>query len=1518
VEYDSEMHVMPRSILGSTETFEQIHKAKEAEKIASHSPASSPKMSASASRSSTKRNSMMRAGRVSNNNSDEALKKKRTIENPYLNPKLYLSLLEEEKIKVKKREADEKVLDIEDLKQRPFHEQLILTKESKVLLKWQQRQKEWERIQKILAKKISSNLKLMMNSERLNEFRTAQEKSELQLASIPPEDLYAANNWVMGLRGGGRTMTLSIGHIFSGLQCELKTEAKIPPIIRKPNVSMKDLTSSAVGSYTKSVSTLKLTKSALSASSKSTRVLSKEVLLSPEAKKRQNKLEQFMKTARPHEVTTENADTLFVKSIDLFDWAIESTKEYFETLSRDDDDNQFEIIGAEPVVSIVSGGQFEESSVLSLKRDASKTSISQTPSLCMIQFHSPREVVISSFQNKSEAYEYVMKNTGTVSVQYSWIPDAVESEYRTDRKTTEVSAMLFSRLPDEYSREKLLALNRPRFFCKASQGYILPGETISTPFTFLSQGCSGAFSQNWRLHTIPQVTVAFSSSDGANNAASSTSIQIGSDFMSNTTPVKISLHGQAFASDESDNSRNITRKTIDDRAIHSFCYDIVDTCVRKVRNPLRKENINARKYALFEDINHSLLKQISKRFGNQCEFYLTSIRINSFIRSFHNCNLLHTDVMKTRFDLRKQLFLQEPYEVPTPVELAGFLANSEEELENFQKLEDIQYCEKESTLASRVASINMKLFPEGSLECYDEISTSDLKNSWDYDVDLILQDLRSTLQIIRIIYGMEELLAKRQKAQAKALAKAARIKARLAAIDSDEEDDGDAYEDEEEEEEEPEEDEEAAKIDKATMHPLFVKCNCAIQGCYDLLNSLVVRPIPVSVLHENVSAYLTSYLRDFESIELSIRKELTIDPSAQIPSIVSPFTTTEGRDKWQAILDARGKPAVVDPKAKDKGKDKKAPAAAVGAVDPETADNYHAQLYTCIYEGLLSSIEAALCCTDTELTFASSATAVETNSSNLQLIAAVRGTDISKEDGMVFTRFSGEAFISVDSTSVAENSPQIAHPYLVHSAYNEIHLMKNRALQPIINCVLGGATKIVLVHESPVFASSLIGSINDICDLLQSLSPQMPLPNSREQRARDRQIRRRERYIRKANKALAKAQRNLRRRETPIEEDNRLLSLDPKDLPAIDPYPPIFTYHVIPCKNIAELEVTIREFPVLPIGTVIEGPRGGPLCDQVPTSIFIFLLEDMASPGICPAVPEYHEEESDDEEGVITVGYQEYKDSRLEAFRSAAPYRIDMPVQFCANDGSNILNETLRVLTDKHIALNEVFSSAALSSNCMWLETSPAALFIPPRNDTIFRDKNVLVSDQVREAYTWCGVINALPQMVLAERLSSNGGGDPFEAPGFITVRVIGLYTNDLCIQLSSGAQSVRSKWSSDESLIMIWDNISPLNVQAVFKQSGETFDSASFELADLNFTSKATHRVVMGQMSVEITHRPSITKASCDFSTTVSFTSHLRRLFPTSAPRFAVYVGGSMTSEKIRVIDNLLNSVYTFSFSLY
>jgi hypothetical protein len=306
----------------------------------------------------------------------------------------------------------------------------------------------------------------------------------------------------------------------------------------------------------------------------------------------------------------------------------------------------------------------------------------------------------------------------------------------------------------------------------------------------------------------------------------------------------------------------------------------------------------------------------------------------------------------------------------------------------------------------------------------------------------------------------------------------------------------------------------------------------------------------------------------------------------------------------------------------------------------------------------------------------------------------------------------------------------------------------------------------------------------------------------------------------------------------------------------------------------------------------------------------------MASSSICPAVPEYYEEESDDEEGVITVGYQEYKDSRLEAFRSAAPYRIDVPVQFRAIDGSKIISETLRVLTDKHLALNEVYAATAQSWPCMWLEAAPTSVFTPLRENIIFEDKSVFVSDQVREIFTWCGVINALPHLVLADQLNLNAGamsGDPMEAQGFLSIRVhfpsSRLSTNDLSLQLICGSQTAKSKWSSDESLILLWDGVSPLIVQATMKESNESIDSATIELLDLVNTKKLYSTVSEGLMAIDIAFKPSMLKSN-DSSVIAKFSTHLRKLFPAVSPRFAVYIGGNMTPEKLRVMDRLIDSV--------
>lgn len=114
------------------------------------------------------------------------------------------------------------------IEEQPYHEQLQILKEKKVLSRWQDRTKEWEKIEAQLMRKVNPALAphtLMINSERQSEFRAQNERYSLMTAVVPAEERFSSTNWVMSLRGGGVT-ELQIGHLFSGLQCKVVSKVK--------------------------------------------------------------------------------------------------------------------------------------------------------------------------------------------------------------------------------------------------------------------------------------------------------------------------------------------------------------------------------------------------------------------------------------------------------------------------------------------------------------------------------------------------------------------------------------------------------------------------------------------------------------------------------------------------------------------------------------------------------------------------------------------------------------------------------------------------------------------------------------------------------------------------------------------------------------------------------------------------------------------------------------------------------------------------------------------------------------------------------------------------------------------------------------------------------------------------------------------------------------------------------------------------------------------------------------------
>merc|ERR1711871_1658775 len=382
----------------------------------------------------------------------------------------------------------------------------------------------------------------------------------------------------------------------------------------------------------------------------------------------------------------------------------------------------------------------------------------------------------------------------------------------------------------------------------------------------------------------------------------------------------------------------------------------------------------------------------------------------------------------------------------------------------------------------------------------------DLLTTWDYDVNAIIMNVNEGMKISRLIYHLEALLTARKKAQAKAERIESKIKANLRAIDSDEEDDGDAYDVEDEEEEE----DGRKRVDKVTLHPLYQQANEILNECYGKLNALVLRPVPTSSLAVRTNLSMTWSLNNFEHFDMLARKEHSIDPESNIPSIPSPFITEEGKAKWDELLMPTTE-EVHDPKGKKAPPKKDKKGAAGGGVDGETVDEYHKHMYNLVSQSILDCMETALCGENLDMSISLAAQREVAQNSSLEQVAALRDEDVV-ENRTVFVNFAGDAFLSVSSRE--EGGDLSVYP--VYSGYDEISKLKKRSIDPVLSLVKHGARSIVLTHNSLKPTKSLLDSQEEICTLIQTMSPQMPMTGDREDRKLIKQRKKREKYLARA------------------------------------------------------------------------------------------------------------------------------------------------------------------------------------------------------------------------------------------------------------------------------------------------------------------------------------------------------------------------------------------------------------------
>ena len=100
----------------------------------------------------------------------------------------------------------------------PVNERFNLNKEGKVLTQWQERQKDWEKIQAGISKRITASAGHTLMMSKTDDFRIKAEEYDLIQAAIPIEEKYGENIWIKTLRGNA-PRSVPIGHIFTVVDC---------------------------------------------------------------------------------------------------------------------------------------------------------------------------------------------------------------------------------------------------------------------------------------------------------------------------------------------------------------------------------------------------------------------------------------------------------------------------------------------------------------------------------------------------------------------------------------------------------------------------------------------------------------------------------------------------------------------------------------------------------------------------------------------------------------------------------------------------------------------------------------------------------------------------------------------------------------------------------------------------------------------------------------------------------------------------------------------------------------------------------------------------------------------------------------------------------------------------------------------------------------------------------------------------------------------------------------------------
>lgn len=455
------------------------------------------------------------------------------------NPEVYFETLKKmtkvaEKIRLKEEDEEKKLVEF-----LPLNERFTLDKENKVLTRWQERQKEWEKIESLIKKKLTArkgvNRPLMMTTT--DEYRAKLEEYDLIQAAMPLKDRYSDSAWQMSLRGGG-PIIVNIGHIFSGLECKIEPKLIVPKMVRKPKPT--------------------------------TAIWKNDTFIEPTENylTKVKKYEKTLQTIRPHNLTYQEAGSITISTMNLFQWAKESSEQFMlqekektmltsaEELEIAEEDDEYLKEIANAASSILASHKHDP-------EHTPKLEFLSSPEVIFEITHPNQQTAAQTvtFKNVSKITLYyrwkkleipmmtstdVTPSSGNVSNSISRFPSAslsrsaanspkhsakrIPSVDALSKRTASVNTLLttntnaaaggknkkqfvkslyqtFNEKSNDLEpmRSRILAQERESFHILNPCGEILPGETVSTQFIFTNRtGNSGIYKSNWLLQLLPE------------------------------------------------------------------------------------------------------------------------------------------------------------------------------------------------------------------------------------------------------------------------------------------------------------------------------------------------------------------------------------------------------------------------------------------------------------------------------------------------------------------------------------------------------------------------------------------------------------------------------------------------------------------------------------------------------------------------------------------------------------------------------------------------------------------------------------------------------------------------------------------------------------------------------------------------------------------------------------------------------------------------------------------------------